>query len=194
MTMEPAAAREVISFGPFSLVTSERLLTKDGAPVELGARALDLLVALVTHPNEIMSKPDLLAQVWSDIFVEEGSLRFHVAALRKVLGDGENGARYIATLAGRGYCFVAPVSRSREEITVETTGAPSQGVTFLPATLTRMVGRTDGIRTISDQLAASRFVTIVGAGGAGKPRSPSQSGIICWTRSPGLSCSSISVC
>jgi len=74
---------------------SERLLTKDGAPVELGARTLDALIALASRPNEIVSKRDLLAQVWPDVVVEEGSLRFHIAALRKALGDGEGGARYI---------------------------------------------------------------------------------------------------
>src|SRR5215470_2698120 len=102
----PARTREVTSFGPFSLVASERRLTKNGAPVELGARSLDILVALLSKPNEVISKKDLLAQVWPDVIVEEGSLRFHIASLRKALGDGKNGARYITTLAGRGYCFV----------------------------------------------------------------------------------------
>jgi DNA-binding winged helix-turn-helix (wHTH) protein len=109
--MTPAAlAREVISFGPFSLVTGERLLTREGAPVELSARALDILIALLSRPNEVVSKTDLLAQVWPDVTVEEGSLRFHIVNLRKALGDGKDGARYITTLTGRGYCFVAPIS------------------------------------------------------------------------------------
>ena len=100
--MGPAAqARDVISFGPFSLIASERLLTKDGAPVELGARALDILIALASRPNEAVSKRDLLARVWPDVTVEEGSLRFHIVSLRKALGDGKDGARYITTLAGR---------------------------------------------------------------------------------------------
>src|SRR5713226_2480281 len=113
--MRPAAqTRDLISFGPFSLVASERLLSKDGAPVGLGARALDILIALVSRPNEVMSKKDLLARVWPDVTVEEGSLRFHIASLRKALRDGKGGARYITTLAGRGYCFVAPISRSSD--------------------------------------------------------------------------------
>src|SRR5579859_5945754 len=91
--METAAqTKDVISFGPFSLVVGERLLTKDGAPVELGARALDILIALASRPNEVVSKWDLLAQVWPGVTVEEGSLRFHVNALRNALGDGKNGA------------------------------------------------------------------------------------------------------
>jgi DNA-binding winged helix-turn-helix (wHTH) protein len=111
--MKPAAqTRDVLSFGPFSLVAGERLLSREGDPVDLGARALDILIALVSSPNEVVSKNDLLARVWPDVTVEDGSLRFHIANLRKVLGDGKDGARYITTLAGRGYCFVAPVSRS----------------------------------------------------------------------------------
>jgi DNA-binding winged helix-turn-helix (wHTH) protein len=51
-----ALSRDAISFGPFSLVVGERLLTKDGAPVELGARALDILIALASRPNEVVSK------------------------------------------------------------------------------------------------------------------------------------------
>ena len=111
MATAAGQAKDGLSFGPFSLVASERLLTKDGAPVELGARALDILIALLPRPNEVVSKKDLMSRVWPDVTVEEGSLRFHMASLRKALGDGKNGARYITTLAGRGYCFVAPVSR-----------------------------------------------------------------------------------
>src|SRR5215469_7398637 len=112
-TRTPARTRDVVSFGPFNLVASERHLTKGGTPVELGARSLDILIALLSKPNEVISKKDLLAQVWPDVIVEEGSLRFHIASLRKALGDGKGGARYITTLAGRGYCFVAPISRVR---------------------------------------------------------------------------------
>src|SRR5215475_6011394 len=111
MTTSSAQSGDVVSFGPFRLIASQRLLTREGAPVELGARSLDILIALVSSPNEVVSKRDLLARVWPDVTVEEGSLRFHIAGLRKALGDGKNGARYITTLAGRGYCFVAPISR-----------------------------------------------------------------------------------
>jgi DNA-binding winged helix-turn-helix (wHTH) protein len=114
MTKPAEQAREAISFGPFRLVASERLLTKDGAPVEIGARTLDVLTALVNRPNEVVNKRDLLAEAWPDVTVEESSLRFHIASLRKALSDGRDGARYITTAAGRGYCFVAPVVRSND--------------------------------------------------------------------------------
>src|SRR5438445_6812310 len=130
--MTPAIqTKEVISFGPFGLIASERLLTREGAPVELSARALDILIALLSDPHELISKNDLLARVWPDVTVEEGSLRFHMASLRKALGDGKDGARYIATLSGRGYCFVAPVSRTSSP----RDDAPAAAANFLHATL-----------------------------------------------------------
>ena len=111
MTKTAIQAKDRLSFGPFHLAAGERLLTREGAPVELGSRALDILIVLTSAPNEVVSKKDLMSRVWPDVVVEEGSLRFHMTGLRKALGDGKDGARYIATLPGRGYCFVAPVSR-----------------------------------------------------------------------------------
>jgi DNA-binding winged helix-turn-helix (wHTH) protein len=163
-----AQSRDVLSFGPFSLVAGERLLTRDGASVDLSARALDILVALVSRPNEVVGKKELLAQVWPDVTVEENSLRFHVAGLRKALGDGKDGARYITTLAGRGYCFVAPVARSGDQGHVLAEMAPGFPHANLPGRLMRMVGRDNDVLKVSTQLTASRFVTIVGAGGVGK--------------------------
>jgi predicted ATPase/DNA-binding winged helix-turn-helix (wHTH) protein len=173
MMTPTAPAREVISFGPFSLVTSERLLTREGTPVELSARALDILVALLSRPNEVVSKSDLLAQVWPDATVEEGSLRFHIANLRKALGDGKDGARYITTLTGRGYCFVAPISRSSDQRQVlqgKALAAAAVGFPHanLPGRLIGMVGRDDDVLKLSARLNATRFVTIVGSGGVGK--------------------------
>ena len=167
MVVSAPQTREVVSFGPFELVANERLLTKDGVPVELGARALDISIALLSQPNEIMSKKDLLAQVWPDVTVEESSMRVHVAGLRKALGDGRGGARYITTLAGRGYCFVAPVSRSSDQHSVKSAVGSFPHVN-LPSRLSRMVGRADDVRLVSARLAAARFVTILGAGGVGK--------------------------
>src|ERR1700730_1281575 len=168
MATASGLTKDGISFGPFSLVVSERLLTKEGVPVELGARALDILIALISAPNEVLSKKDLMSRVWPDVTVEEGSLRFHVASLRKALGDGKEGARYITTLAGRGYCFVAPVSRAsspRHDAPIATAEFPHAN---LPGRLSRMVGRDDDVLKLSAQLTASRFVTIVGSGGVGK--------------------------
>lgn len=159
---------DIFSFGPFRLAAGERLLTRDGVPVDLGARALDILVALVSRPNEPVGKRELMAEVWPDVTVEEGSLRFHIVALRKALGDGQGGARYITTLPGRGYCFVAPVLRSAPPGQAADGTPAFTGATSLPARLARMVGREEEVRALSAQLAAARFVTVVGPGGVGK--------------------------
>ena len=167
--MTPAAPnKEILSFGPFSLVASERLLTKDGAPVELSARAYEILVTLVSRHNEVISKNDLLAQVWPDVTVEESSLRFHVARLRKALGDGKDGARYISTAAGRGYCFVAPVSRSNGRSEGSGAATVSFSQANLPGRLSGLVDREEDLERLSTRLKATRFVTIVGSGGVGK--------------------------
>ncbi|MBV9825651.1 MAG: winged helix-turn-helix domain-containing protein [Alphaproteobacteria bacterium] len=156
-----------VSFGPFTLLVRNRLLTREGVPLKLGARALDILIALVSSPNELLTKKDLMARIWPDVTVEEGSLRFHIAGLRKALGDGKAGARYITTLAGRGYSFVAPVTRvdTPDMPTVSATNFPHAN---LPSRVGRIIGRDRDLLKISTQLTTSRFVNIVGAGGIGK--------------------------
>ncbi len=169
MAEQPSQASVVLSFGRFALCPGERWLTENGVALPLGARTLDTLIALASRPNEVVAKRDLMATVWPDVTVEEGSLRFHIASLRKALRDGKDGARYIATLAGRGYCFVAPVTLSATPASgAVVADAASPRDTFLPPRLERMIGREDDIGAISAELAASRFVTIVGPGGVGK--------------------------
>ncbi|MDX8518202.1 ATP-binding protein [Mesorhizobium dulcispinae] len=168
MTITASQAKDGLSFGPFCLAAGERLLTREGAPVELGSRALEILIVLTSAPNEVVSKKDLMSRVWPDVVVEEGSLRFHMTGLRKALGDGKDGARYIATLPGRGYCFVAPVSRSSSPHDEAPFIAAGFRHANLPNRLSRMVGRDEDVLKLSAQLNASRFVTIVGAGGVGK--------------------------
>lgn len=108
-----ASADRAISFGPFRLVPSQQLLLENGKPVRLGSRALNILITLAERPSELVSKEELIACVWPDTVVEEGNLRVHIAALRRVLGDGQAGNRYVANIPGRGYRFVAPVSTER---------------------------------------------------------------------------------
>lgn len=163
---EPAAG--TLSFGPFTLTPHERLLTRDGVALPLGARTFDALVALVSRPREVVSKWDLMARVWPGINVEEVNLRFHIAALRKALGDGKNGARYITTLSGRGYSFVAPISQVSVAADRRLTPGTEPPSVKLPNRLQRMVGRADTVAALSEKLLASRFVTIVGPGGVGK--------------------------
>ncbi|HTV31189.1 MAG TPA: winged helix-turn-helix domain-containing protein [Xanthobacteraceae bacterium] len=168
MSASTGRVREGLSFGPYSLSIRERLLTREGVPVELGGRALDILIALVSRPNEVVSKKELLSQVWPDVTVEESSLRFHMVGLRKALGDGKDGARYITTLAGRGYCFVATVSHLSDQGSAVSAVAGDFPHTNLPGRLVHMVGRDEDVLRISAHLIGARFVSIVGIGGVGK--------------------------
>lgn len=82
--------------------------------MRLGSRALDILIALVARRGELVSKRELMRAAWPDTMVVEANLTVHVAALRRALGDGQAGARYIVNIPGRGYRFVAPVSSAEE--------------------------------------------------------------------------------
>ena len=98
-------------FGAFDLCVGRRLLTESGRPVQVGSRALDILGVLVAHAGEIVSKDAIIAHVWPTTFVDDANLRVQIGRLRRALGDGEGGARYIVNIPIRGYSFVAPVSR-----------------------------------------------------------------------------------
>src|SRR5229473_1031434 len=99
-----------ISFGPFRLLAARRLLLEGDNPVRLGSRAFDILAALVERPGEVVGKKELIARAWPKTFVEDANLKFQVSALRRALGDGQGGHRYVVTVPGRGYNFVAPIS------------------------------------------------------------------------------------
>ena len=159
----------VLTFGPFQLNPTRRSLRRDGSAVRLGGRALDLLTTLAERAGELVSKEDLIERVWPGTFVDETNLRVHVATLRRVLGDGGAGERFINTVAGRGYCFVARVGHSRAAAAAASAPAPvAEAVHNLPAPLTRTIGRDQAVDLIAAQLPRRRFVTIVGPGGIGK--------------------------
>src|SRR6516164_8752280 len=103
------AVHSKLKFGPFELSVGERILRRDGQVLPLGHRALDILTYLAVRPGEVITKKELIDYVWSDVNVEEGSLRVHVSAIRKALGDGQFGNRYVANIQGRGYSFVGSV-------------------------------------------------------------------------------------
>ena len=162
-TGEPA-----ISFGPFRLVASQRLLLEGDKPVRLGSRAFDILTALVERAGEVIGKEELIARAWPATYVEEANLKIQVSALRRALGDGQGDNRYIATVVGRGYNFVAPIrkeepSRASPSPTIAT-AAPHN----LPFATTRMIGREEIVTTLVTQLSHQRLVTVVGPGGIGK--------------------------
>jgi DNA-binding winged helix-turn-helix (wHTH) protein len=96
-----------LGFGPFELSSRERALRRDGVMLPLGSR--DILIYLAERPGELIARQELLDRVWSDVTVEDGSIRVHVFAIRKALGDGQFGNRYIANIRRRGYSFVGTV-------------------------------------------------------------------------------------
>ena len=96
-------------FGPFRFIPARRTLHCGNVPQRLGSRAFDILAILVEHPCEPVSKRELINRVWPSTVVEDGNLKVHVSALRRMLGEFEQGSNYIATINGRGYCFVAPI-------------------------------------------------------------------------------------
>lgn len=162
----------IFCFGPFRLSPAKREIKRDGVPLALGDRALDILIALVERPSEIVSHRDLTARVWRDLVVTPGNLRVHMSALRKALGDGQGGARYIENVTGRGYCFVAQITRETEAAPAQR--SPEQADTaarkrlMLPPKLGRMIGREQTVSTVAGDLLAERFITIIGPGGVGK--------------------------
>jgi predicted ATPase/DNA-binding winged helix-turn-helix (wHTH) protein len=168
MDGDSSVTHGVVSFGPFRLFVAERQLKQGDEPVQLGGRALDTLIALVERAGEVVPQRELISRVWPNVTVEEANLRVHIASLRKALGDGREGAHYIATVPGRGYCFVAPVDLSVLQSSPSREAAVSDRLQRLPPRLTRMIGRDDTIRTLSAQLMMCRFVSIVGPGGIGK--------------------------
>jgi predicted ATPase/DNA-binding winged helix-turn-helix (wHTH) protein len=157
-----------ISFGPYRLLAPQRLLLEGDKPVRLGSRAFDILAALVERAGEVVGKEQLIARAWPQTFVEESNLKIQVSALRRALGDGQGGHRYIVTVPGRGYNFVAPVRLEELSRTpLPPTIAPA-AVHNLPFAVTRMIGREEAVAALVSRLLRQRLVTVVGPGGVGK--------------------------
>jgi len=164
--MSSDTVHTTLKFGPFELSTRERVLRRDGVALPLGSRALDILIHLAERPGEVVGKKELIDQVWSDVNVEEGSLRVHVAAIRKALADGQFGNRYVANVQGRGYSFVGQVA-CLEDRAIDRRDSGQNGVR-LPARLLNMIGRESVLGDVKDRIRNDRFVTLLGPGGIGK--------------------------
>ena len=164
-TMAGDDVHRKLKFGPFELSSSERVLQRDGVVLPLGSRALDILIYLAERPGEVVAKKELIDHVWPDVVVEEGSLRVHIAAIRKALGDGKLGNRYIANIQGRGYSFVGSVAGYVDR---KTDNPDSRYESILPARPRRMVGRDLILSDVQESLRKQRFVTLLGPGGIGK--------------------------
>ncbi len=157
-------------FGPFRLLPAQHLLLRDGDPVAIGGRALDILQALASRSGEVVTKDELMAAVWPGTFVDESNVRVHMTGLRKALRDGQDGNRYIVNVPGRGYSFVAPVRVVGEDGPVpgRVDAIERDWSARLPITAQRMFGREAVIELLCAQLPQRRFITLVGPGGIGK--------------------------
>ena len=105
----PLVDKEIYRFDRFVLDPIERILSCGGTPVSLTPKAFDTLICLVRSQGRMVTKDELLRQVWPDTFVEEINLAVNISALRKALGESPQECRFIATIPGRGYRFVAEV-------------------------------------------------------------------------------------
>ncbi len=151
---------EQVSFGPFRLDLGRRVLLRDGSPVPLGGRAVDLLCVLAAAKGELVTKDAVMASVWPGRIVEESNIQAQVSALRRALQNGARTPSYIVTVPGRGYRFVVP---DRE---------PSAHVAKgnLPQPSVTLIGREAELADLTALLAQHRLVTLSGAGGMGKTR------------------------
>ncbi len=145
-------------FGRFELRTQERLLLHDGEERPIGARALDVLIALLDAGGALVSKEQLLQQAWPGLVVEEANVHVQVSQLRKLLG-----ARAIATVASLGYRFVLPLDKPAGHA---GHAAPHN----LPAPRTRFIGREALLDNAAQRLGQARLLTLTGIGGSGKTR------------------------
>jgi DNA-binding winged helix-turn-helix (wHTH) protein len=160
-----ASTEREISFGPFRLLPFQRLLTKAGREVRVGSRALDILIALLEHPGKLVTRRELMGRVWPDTVVVEANLNVNIAALRRCLGDGQDGNRYLVTIPGRGYRFVASVTFSDFNLVDPDALRPAND---LPTPIARLVGRDEIVKRLAGELRQHGFITIAGPAGIGK--------------------------
>ena len=135
MTVKTDKGNE-IAFGPFRLDITRQLLFRDSLPVPLRSRSLDILSVLASCPGKLVTKEDLMDQVWPGLNVGENTIQVHVSALRKVLGEDIGGRRFIVTVPGRGYRFVAettePIDPARQEAVSQLTLPDKPSIAVMP--------------------------------------------------------------
>ena len=154
-----------LAFGSFELQPAARQLVVDGVPAKLGARAFDLLLALVERRERVVGKNELLEVVWPGLVVEENNLQVHISALRKLLGP-----QAIVTVPGRGYRFCAPVPDEPAQAGNQAVTLTVHPMGHLPRPLTRFVGYEQERSECAALLQDVRLLTLTGIGGAGKTR------------------------
>ena len=123
-------SRLVYEFGPFRFEPSERILLKDGKPVQLAPKVFDTLIALIESNGRLVEKEELISKLWPDTFVEEATLARNISDLRKALGESTGDPRFIETVPKRGYRFIAPVKHWKGEVVAVTVERHSRSRTI----------------------------------------------------------------
>lgn len=106
---------QIYKFGKFTVDAAERLLFDGKQTISLTPKAFDTLLLLIENGGHVLSKEEIMEKVWADSFVEENNLAQNISALRRALGEGIDGAKYIETVSKRGYRFIAPVETGEAE-------------------------------------------------------------------------------
>lgn len=156
-----------LEFGPFRYSPARRALSCNGELIPLGGPESALLDMLLKRPGALVGKDELAAAMWPERTVAECNLRWQVASLRRRIGCGK-AARYIGTVSGRGYRFVAPVGRDQDAASVPPGDPwPAHDMTPIPL-VSRMFGRERELAGLRRVLGAHRLLTVAGPGGIGK--------------------------
>jgi predicted ATPase/DNA-binding winged helix-turn-helix (wHTH) protein len=156
-----------VQFGPFVLKSGRRTLTRDGNPVTLGSRAIDILACLTSNAGRLLTNAEIIRHAWPDTFVDETNLRVHISAIRRALGDTKRESLYVTNVPGRGYTFIAEVTRKTNP-TAERAPDAARVVPRERRANAKLFGRSDVVERLSEQLTDARLLTIVGPGGIGK--------------------------
>jgi predicted ATPase/DNA-binding winged helix-turn-helix (wHTH) protein len=155
---------DMVAFGRYQLFPRLRLLLRDGVRLDLGERALEVLVQLVSAAGQVVSKDSLLSRIWSKGVVEENILQAQISSLRKILGNDRD---LIATEFGRGYRFTGSVQAHRA--VTSSIGAPQARV-GLPSPRSPLIGRVEELLQLNRLLATQTLCTLTGPAGIGKTR------------------------
>lgn len=157
-----------LTFGPFKIEFPRRVLSRNGEEIRLGSRAMEILVALAEASGELVSNQTLVARVWPNTVVDEGSLRVHMSAVRKALDDGQDGAKLILNEMGRGYRLTATVEKQASIQMAEVSAGGRRDQGSLPTPVAQILGRATVVDGLTASLPDRRLMTITGAGGIGK--------------------------
>ena len=189
MAVKNISGGDPLRFERFEIDTAQRQVRVDGQPVALGARAFDVLAALIEHRDRVVGKDELLGLAWPGLVVEENNLTVQVSALRKVLG-----AAAIATVPGRGYQFTLPIRPAPDTADIESTASTNAPPPALPANIppnnlpaerSSFIGREQETLSLRRLIAEHRLITLTGIGGSGKTRLALQVGALELAAMPG---------